>query len=180
MIKIRQNVFETNSSSTHSLVILNDHAYKYALKAANPKLAEEFEKAFGDKNRYTEDDLYEALKAVGAKIDIEHHTLDLTEVDPEHFNFGYTGPTAYADPAHKLFFVLTMFDNDGWSYDPDDYLVKRFREFLSSYGIMHVLPPKDGWTGIDHQSREEIEYAVKYDIENFILRKDYVLLLDHD
>lgn len=180
MIKVRYDVFETNSSSTHSLIILNDHKYRYALKAANPQLAEEFEKAFGEENRYTKEDLYKALENIGAKVDIEHHTLDLTEVDPKHFDFGYTGPTAYVDPAHKLLFVLTMLDNDGWSYDPDDYFKKRFQELLSSYDITYVLPPKDGWTGIDHQSREEIEYDVKYDIENFIFRKDYVLLLDHD
>ena len=180
MIKIRQKVFETNSSSTHSLIILNDYRYKEALKAANPYLAKQFESAFGEDNLYTKEDLFKAFKELGAVVDIENGEIDLSTVPENDYDFGYTGPTAYVDPAHKMMFVLTMLDNDGWGYDYEDYFKNRFKDLLSELGIKKITPPKGGWTGIDHQSREEIEYQVKYDIPNFILRKDYVLLLDHD
>lgn len=179
MIQIRKNIFETNSSSTHSLVILGRWTYKYALEAVAPDLAKEFEKRL-ENIFYTKEEMKEALEKIGATL--INGTLDLTNVDPKHFDFGYTGPTAYADPAHKLLFALTLYDEEFryiYSYDPDYYL-ERFHNMLKDMEINHIINPKNGFTGIDHQSRDEIVDSVKYDIQEFILRKDYVLVLDHD
>ena len=179
MLKIRNNVFETNSSSTHSLVILSDSSYINALRAVEPTLAEKLEEYLGKEAKYTREEIEKSFADIGATLKDE--VLDLTNVDPEHFDFGYTGGKAYSDPAHKLLFVLTMFEDDGFGYHYDpDYFKDSFKETLKELGIKEVINPKDGFTGIDHQSREEIIDAVKYDIPNFLLRKDYVLVLDHD
>lgn len=180
MEQIRKDVFETNSSSTHSLVILNDYKYKECLKVANPYLAKQFEAAFGEDNEYTKDEVFRSFSSLGAKVNQELGEIDLTSVEEKEYDFGYTGPTAYVDPAHKLMFVLTMLDTDGWGYDYDDYYQNKFKDLLCILGIKKIIRPRNGWTGIDHQSKDEIEYQIKYDIQNFILRKDYVLFLDHD
>jgi hypothetical protein len=175
MINIRHNVFETNSSSTHSLVVVGGQ-FGRALIAAYPELKDTFE--FLSKNpNYTWEEMYNSLEAIGAKL--ENGVLDLTDVDEEEYDFGYVYETIYADFAHKLLLALTIRD-DPYHNDYENYFKNSLETTLLEFGIHSVVPPKGGFTGIDHQSAEDLEYAVKYDLYRFLTRKDYVLVLDHD
>ena len=196
MITIRTNTFETNSSSTHSLVIatskddmdnLKCHlSYWYDDKEIEEKINE---LDIHLRERYSRNEIYRSLISIGASLttkpfEFDGLYLNLSCVNEAEFDFGGRFHL-YNDPAHKILFVLTMLedpcglnDND---FDEDDYYYKRFMDFLNSeLYIKKVIPPQNGWTGIDHQSREDIIEQVKYNMEEFVLRKDYILLLDHD
>lgn len=179
MRKIRKNTFETNSSSTHSLVIVTNHSYMNGLKALFPEEYESIQKKIQERGlKYTQEEVKESFEKIGATL--VDGCLDLTNVDPKEFDFGYVDFTTYTDAAHKILFVLTMYEDEYcYVYDPE-YYMDRFKDILLTLGIHHIKKPKDGYTGIDHQSRDEIIDQVKYDVDNFVSRRDYVLVLDHD
>lgn len=179
MKKIRKNTFETNSSSTHSLVIVTNHSYMNGLKALFPEEYESMQKKIQERGlKYTREEVKDSFEKIGATL--VDGCLDLTNVDPKEFDFGYVDFTTYADAAHKILFVLTMYDDDYCYLSDPEYYMDRFRDILLDLGIKYIKNPKDGYTGIDHQSRDEIIDRVKYDVNNFVSRRDYILVLDHD
>lgn len=180
MKQIRRKTFETNSSSTHSLVIVTNEDYMQGLKAMFPEEYASIQQKLEKMGlRYTKEEVKESFEKIGATLNRMH--LNLENVDPKEFDFGYVDYTVYTDPAHKILFALTMFDDEyGYYYYDPDYYKDRFRETLLSMGIKYIKNPKNGFTGIDHQSRDEIVDQVKYDLDNFISRRDYILVLDHD
>lgn len=185
MEQIRQGVFETNSSSTHSLVILTDRERMECYKNVLPEVYAILQEKFSDKNcRVSDEEIVAAFKKIRATI--KKGVLDLRKVKPVDYDFGYT-EAVYGDPAHKILLALACdeghyADDYYYDYDNDEYspFHKRLYKILNEHGIASVIMPKNGLTGIDHQCREDLIYSIKYDLENFILRKDYILMLDHD
>lgn len=182
MIKIRNKVFETNSSSTHSVVILNNYNYVKALEAACPEIAAQFEEFFNkDKLYYTREEVIESFKNIGAGFDPEKGVLDLSSIDDTEYDFDYVGGIQYADPAHKLLLVLTALDY-GYIEDNDyQYDGRTLINFMEiDLGIEQVIKPSFGYIGINHQCVDELVYSIRHDIYDFVMRKDTVLVLSHD
>ena len=98
MIKIRRNVFETNSSMTHSLVLMSPDEYN------EWKLGQLYiHRWFGKKTMMTYDDVVKELRAKGRYIDHlnidEINELALCDLDMVCLQ-SWLGDTAYLEHFH--------------------------------------------------------------------------------
>ena len=174
MIKIRYNVFETNSSSTHSLVYVGKGMQ--ALKDVYPDKYEAVKDIIGV--YYTKEEVKQSFLDIGATLSSKG-TLDLTNVDPIHYDFGYRDETYYIDPAHKVLLVLAyLYEYEDW--DPDNYFVEVTKEDLKEFGIKKIIYPKEGIDRVNHQCHDELLDEIRYRAKDFMFKKDIALLLDHD
>ena len=177
MEQIREGVFETNSSSTHSLVILTDPGILKCYKVAAPEVYDEIKKRFNeDTIYYTKEEIYSSFIAIGATI--EDGVLDLKNVNRKEYDFGYV-EKVYGDPAHKFLLALTCEGENYVSFDGEGFRERLYR-ILHNLGIRSIRRPIGGFTGIDHQNRDKLVSQVGYNLESFLLRRDYILRLSHD
>ena len=188
MIKIRPNMFETNSSSTHSLVYARNEAARDYVKAT---LGEEGVKKYdemfpGDDQWYTPDEIIQSLVDLGATWDAKNRILDLTTLPPETYElFGYpdNNDCGYkVGPAYKFLLVIAMRDDLGYRYgyyddDDDDDTLTKIKQDL---GINKIKIP-EGLYGVNHQCCDELRYRI---LDNGLIptirRKNIILYIGHD
>ena len=176
MINVRKHVFETNSSSTHSIVVLSE-GFK-ALEALYPEKYDAVKDLIN--SYYTKEEVFKSFTDIGATID-NQGTLDLRKVDPEHYDFGYRAETFYADSAHKILLVLAYlyeYEEDGWYVD--EYFKRYTMDALEAYDIKRIIYPEEGIDRVNHQCHDELLDSIRYCLKDFMFRKDYILKLDHD
>lgn len=179
---IRHGVFETNSSSTHSIVFAGNAEDREYLKAVGGDLSA-YDKLFpSDEDLYTTEEIREDLRRVGAEIDGD--TLDLTWVDPYEYNFGYVPQRYLVTPAYKVLLVLALRESLGhhyyWTFEDDDD--HSFVQIVKGVvGVSNIILPQKGYFGVDHQSRDELtSEIIDCGVEAFIRRKNVIIRLDHD
>lgn len=171
MIQIRRNVFETNSSSTHSIALTQEGV-----------------------SFYTQKEMEDSLIKIGAMITVpdkdwkDRRELNLASIPEKEWEFGW-GPAVVDDFAHKLLYALLSFSEDRIIRSGiQTFLLKEFKlehiifpaEFGDSYDII-------GTRGyIDHDSTMVLgELLHAHDeqgctMEEFLTRKDIVVLLDSE
>ena len=176
-IAIRPLVFETNSSSTHSIVcVRSDEAREYLAQVG--KAVDVYDWMFpDDDDLYTAQEVLDDLVALGAKIDGK--TLDLTGIDPEKYDFGYVNEKVLVTPGYKVLLTLAMRNEfgyqDDWSED-----ARPIREIKDILGMEEIVIP-EGLNGVDHQSVDELYWEIlRYGVDYFSLRKNLVIKLGHD
>ena len=178
---VRIGTFETNSSSTHSLVCVTSAAAKEYVEYVKGKEGlKAYEELFpGDDDRYTRKEVLDSLEEIGATL--KDGVLDLTTIDSEHYDFGYT--EAYrVSPAYKFLLVVALRDALAGKYyyyddDNDHDIMKKLRD---EFDLKKIIVPEDLYES-DHQSRDDLLSQIQWTgaIE-IIRRKNIVLVLDHD
>ena len=170
MIKVRNNVFETNSSSMHS----------FAYRCLNK-----------DNTRYTKEEAIAELISNGAVYDSKSNTIDLTGIG--ELDYGW-GPETYIDFTNKFIYVLeTLYNGSDESTDSEfsdfNMFVNCITEFLE---IEKFIYPGNGtewksgsysFASIDHQSFGDILRDIRdseYNLVDFCLDRKFVLIIDND
>ena len=167
---IRRGTFETNSSSTHSIMIR--------------------ENAGKDKKKtWTDDEAYEQLRAVGAVVKGKKDswggiTLDLGSIDPELVEFIRT-EEAYNTFAMKLLYAIASFKGDSFLWPA---LLAFLKEKLdietvylkTEYTCSHITGK--GFGDIDHDSTDALAsiFANGISMEEYLFRKDIYLMIDNE
>ena len=167
---IRRGTFETNSSSTHSIMI-----------RAN---------AGADKNKkWTDDEAYEQLEAIGAVVSGKREgwggiSLDLGAIDPEFASF-YRTEEAYNTFAIKLIYAIVSFRPDSFLWPAllsflDNKLHIKQIYFKTDYTIDH--PDGKCIGDIDHESTDALAqiFADGISMEEYLFRKDIYLMIDNE
>ena len=168
-ISIRKNVFETNSSSTHAIMV-----------QAN------YQKTTHD--RWTLQEGLDQLKAMGATVkggpdDWKGITIDLSSIDPELLEFGRT-EEAYNQWGMKLLYAVVSFRSDG-------FLWGGLINYLKKLGIKTLMLPVkyDDYNPeglpigyIDHDSTEALAeiFGRGMSFEGYLTRKDVYLVIDNE
>ena len=184
-IKIRNGAFETNSSSSHSIVIRKD------VKVPNEEITRE--EAIEDLNN-TSKDFNEPV--------VHDGIFDFTRLDIDTCSdFGW-GLCTFSDFSHKLLYAcIDLYHSDNDITDETSTLHKLLNFIKEFLGITEIILPKlseeeiksnraygygDNYSydfgAIDHQSRGTIEdvRASGHTIKEFLLNKDFYLIIDND
>jgi len=169
MLNVRRNVFETNSSSSHSIALKCD----------------------SDEDFYTKEEARKELSEY-----IKNDVLDLTELVPVEFSWGVE---IYEDFYHKLFYALITFytSDDVLEDERSDFnrLITWLKQFLGVNEIIYPINTEEAWDGcsqakyyfgrIDHQSTDTLIEALEEDPDNhtvidFITNQNIILIIDND
>ena len=167
---IRRGTFETNSSSTHSIMI-----------RANAGVDEN--------KKWTEDEIHEQLEAIGAVVSGDKDgwdgiSLDLSAIDPELASFDRT-EEAYNTFAIKLIYAIV-------SFRYDSFLWPALLSFLNNkLGIKQIYfkteytddyPDGKCIGRIDHDSDDALAqiFADGISMEEYLFRKDIYLMIDNE
>lgn len=185
---IRFGTFETNSSSTHSLVYARSEAARDYVKATlGEEGVKKYDEMFPDDDQwYTVDEIIQSLVDIGATWDAKTKTLDLTTLPPETYElFGYpdNNDCGYkVGPAYKFLLVVAMRDdlNYRYGYYDDDDEVQALTKIKQDLGIKSIKIP-EGLYGVNHQCCDDLRYQI---IDNGVIptirRKNIILHIDHD
>lgn len=188
MINIRRNMFETNSSSTHSLVCTRNEAARDYVKATLGEAGvKKYDEMFpGDDQWYTPDEVIQSVVDLGATWDAKSRTLDLTTLPPKAYElFGYPAndDCGYkVGPAYKFLLVVAMRDDINYRYgyydDKDD--ANTLAKIEQDLGIKSIKIP-EGLYGVNHQCCDDLRYQI---LDNGVIptirRKNIILSIDHD
>lgn len=88
MIQIRKGTFETNSSSTHSIVLVSEGFE--ALKNLYPDIYNSIKTI--EKVYFTKDEVKAQFEAIGGSINSKGE-LNISKIDPKEYDFGYVDDT---------------------------------------------------------------------------------------
>lgn len=166
---VRKGVFETNSSSTHAIMV-----------QAN------YQKTTND--RWTLQEGLDQLKAMGATVkgepdDWEGITVNLSSIDPELIEFGRT-EEAYNQWGMKLLYAVVSFRSD-------EFLWGGLINYLKKLGIKTLMLPVkyDDYNSegrpigyIDHDSTEALAeiFGRGMTFDEYLTRKDVYLVIDNE
>ena len=166
---VRRGVFETNSSSTHAIMV-----------QAN------YQKTMND--RWTVAEGLEQLKTMGAIVkgdpeDWDGISINLSSIDPDLLEFGRT-EEAYNQWGIKLLYAII-------SFRKDEFLWMGLISYLKSIGIgTLILPVKHDHYNIkgeavgyiDHDSTEALAkiFGRGISFEEYLTRKDVYLVIDNE
>lgn len=181
MIQIRRNVFETNSSSTHSIALSQESKCLYSDK----EIEDSFIKigaVFTPKTEGTEAKDYE---------DSTDRTLNLATIPEKEWSF-QRDVGILDDFANKMLYALLSYQHDKIVFAAlYKYLIKKMN--LDKLILPFAADPYSddisfgvgGSSGIDHDSTSMLAYTLgmtdnKYSITDFLERKDVVVLLDQE
>lgn len=166
MLSLRRSVFETNSSSTHAIMICK-----------NP--------VQGKSERWTLEEGFEQLRGMGAKVvsDSYSTSIDFGPMDPKLADFGRT-EEAYNTFGMKLLYAIVSFKND-------EFLWGALMHFLSKKEISEIylkvkytqFRPKGETLGyVDHDSTEALAkiFGNGMSFEDYLFRKDVFLVIDNE
>ena len=166
---VRKGVFETNSSSTHAIMVQANYQ-----KTAH--------------DRWTVAEGLEQLKAMGAMVkgepeDWEGITVNLSSIDPELMDFGRS-EEAYNQWGMKLLYAIVSFRND-------EFLWTGLINYLRTLDIKTLMLPVKydefnqkglpiGY--IDHDSTEALAkiFGRGISFEEYLTRKDLYLVIDNE
>lgn len=191
MINVRIGVFETNSSSTHSLVCARSSAARdYVEATLGEEGVKKYDEMFPDDDQwYTVDEVIQSLVDIGATWDANSKTLDLTTLPPETYElFGYPDNDACGykvGPAYKFLLIVAMRDNLSYRYgycyvDDDDDDSSTITKIKQDFGIKSIKIP-EGLYGVDHQSCDKLrDQILDNGVVPTIRRKNIILCIDHD
>lgn len=183
-IKIRNGAFETNSSSSHSIVLRKDS------KVPNAE--------------FTRIEAIDDLNATAKDVDdpvVHDGIFDFTKIDIDTADdFGW-GICTFSDFTHKLLYaVIDLYHSDDDITNESATLYKLF-EFIKSFlGVTEIILPRlsdeeiedrKRWGDvncsydfgtIDHQSQGTIHdvRSSGHTIKEFLLNKDFYLVIDND
>ena len=166
---IRRGVFETNSSSTHAIMV-----------QAN------YQKTTND--RWTMAEGLEQLKVMGVIVkgnsdDWEGITINLSSIDPDLLYFGRT-EEAYNQWGMKLLYAIVSFRND-------EFLWAGLINYLKKLNIKSLMLPvkyddfdQEGVPigYIDHDSTEALAeiFGRGMTFDEYLTRKDVYLVIDNE
>lgn len=177
MIQVRRNVFETNSSSTHSIALTTEGPTLYTDK----EIADSFVKIG-------------ALLTPGAfvrELYDDGRTLNLATIPEAEWSF-QRNVGILDDFANKTLYALLSYKNDKL------ILPAIYRFLLKRLALDQVILPffmdkyddelqlgVSAECGIDHDSTSALAFALgasdnKYSLMDFLNRKDIVVLLDQE
>lgn len=171
MIQVRRNVFETNSSSTHSIALTQEGV-----------------------SFYTQKEMEDSLIKAGAMIITpdpdweDRRELNLASIPEKEWEFGW-GPAVVDDFAHKLLYALLSFSEDKIiTSGIQNFLKEKFKLehiiFPAEFGDYHDIIGTRGY--IDHDSTMVLGQLLHthdeqgYTMEEFLTRRDIVVLLDSE
>lgn len=166
MYKIRKNVFETNSSSSHSISI----------------------NVLNGEDLYTKDEILNELESYNddsngqIHLDRDNYTLTIKKVGSPYFDYGW-GYEAYYDFTNKFMYALENLDG-GCDFDRFINYIEDFLGYkINITSERNHNARYNQFATIDHQSANElVSYCSGADISiiDFCLNKEVVLLIDND
>lgn len=166
MISLRRGVFETNSSSTHAIMICK-----------NP--------VQGKSERWTLEEGFEQLRGMGAKVVSNSYStsIDFGPMDPGMANFERT-EEAYNTFGMKLLYAIVSFKRD-------EFLWGALLHFLAEKDISELYlkicytqcrPQGGNFGSVDHDSTEALAriFGDGMSFEDYLFRKDVYLVIDNE
>ena len=183
-IKIRNGAFETNSSSTHSIVIRKD------INTPNEEI--------------TREEAIEDLNATAVDEDkpvVHDGIFDFTRLGIDSSDdFGW-GLCTFSDFSHKLLYAAIDLYHDDNDITDETSSLHKLLEFIKTFlGVDTIILPEmsddekedaRSWNNaeisynfgtIDHQSRGTVSDIREsgHTIKEFLLNKDFYLIIDND
>lgn len=167
-MSMRKGVFETNSSSTHAIMVQKNFKSKIS-------------------DKWSIEDGLEQLAAMGVKVQNDKYsskkTLDFSAMNPELAEFDRT-EEAYNTWGMKLLYAIVSFRND-------EYLWGALMTYLKKVGISVVSMtisfseyyPQGEFLGhIDHESTGTLAgiFAENMKLDEYLERKDVYLVIDNE
>lgn len=187
---IREKVFETNSSATHSLVVVGGHEAdrEYLRLTAGEDGVSKYDSLFPKENDWYEpQETLDALINLGASWNPKTKELDLTTIPPETYDiFGYPDVEDIGykvDPGIKFLLVVAMRDSLAGNpyYYTSEWDEESVLSRLSKYVGAKTLKIPEGLDGVNHQCSDEIRYSIlSIGVIDVVRRKDVILSIDHD
>ena len=158
MLQVRSNVFETNSSSTHSIALSSEIL-----------------------DKCNKEEALNSLLKIGAQCD--DSVLNLSTIPREYWEFGW-GPEIYNDFGHKLLYALLSYERDKIIFNS---LLEYTVEFLKISSIILPLE-YDKYDkrirligDIDHESLRTLSQSlIDLEFENYLLNKNIFLVIDSE
>lgn len=173
---VRRGVFETNSSSTHSVMIQQTDPILWCDGSIQS-------------DRWTLDEGLEQLKRMGVGVREESWgriDLDFGSIDPELADFGRT-EEAYNEFGMKLLYALVSFRYDKFLFGAllsylrhglkvgSVFLKQEYGEFAGAYS-------SPGFGTIDHDSMHALAkiFGSGLSFEDYLFRKDVYIVIDNE
>ena len=178
-IKVRNGAFETNSSSSHSIVLKRGQGVETSYLTSEEAI----------------DDLNSTSKSDDEPV-VHDGILDFTRLDIDTLDdFGW-GIDAFTDFSHKMLYAIIDSYHSQKDITDENSVLCRIFSFLKEFLNVHtIIYPKcteaDRWDdddreyyfgSIDHQSQGTISELREsgYTIKEFLLNKNFVLYIDND
>lgn len=167
MILIRNGVFETNSSSAHSLAYKNEVLRDYNFKPHN--------------------DLCFATKEL--HITKKPKEYEMYSYMPLYFDEYGWGFDVLSSPAEKLSYLMSsVYQYKTWGVIKEDPFFKQVIQWLNELDIVVNLPEEYGDSSevdaeINHQSYDVVTkdmFKTKYDLLTYLFNNDIVIHIEND
>lgn len=164
---VRNGVFETNSSSAHSLAYKNTVLRDYDYKPSK--------------------DLCLSIKEL--RLTKKPKEYEMYSYMPLYFDEYRWGYDVLCSPAEKLSYLMSsVYQYKTWGFVKDDQFFKQVIQWLSEFGIVVNLPEEYGESSevdayVDHQSWNVVTkdmFQTKEDLLTYLFNNDIVIYIEND